>query len=71
MCGVLLPDKKSLSMKRSPNEVSRWRMQRQVQRRRRRWLEAQSRSYRHIHSARYLQQKKQRRALLYAVAYEW
>lgn len=51
MCGVLLPDKKSLSMKRSPNEVSRWRMQRQVQRRRRRWLEAQSRSYRHIHSA--------------------
>ncbi len=49
----------------------RWRMLRQVQRRRGRWLEAQSRTYRHIHYARYLQQKHQRRALLYAVAYEW
>ncbi|GKW11801.1 MULTISPECIES: YciY family protein [Pectobacterium] len=58
-------------MKRSRNEVGRWRMLRQVQRRRGRWLEAQSRTYRHIRSARYLQQKHQRRALLYAVAYEW
>ncbi|MGM3173183.1 YciY family protein [Dickeya lacustris] len=58
-------------MKRSRNEVSRWRMQRQTQRRRARWLEAQSRGYRHIHHARYLHQKQQRRALLYAVAYEW
>ncbi|MGM3193471.1 YciY family protein [Dickeya dadantii subsp. dieffenbachiae] len=58
-------------MKRSRNEVSRWRMQRQVQRRRSRWLEAQSRGYRHIHHVRYLRQKQQRRALLYAVAYEW
>ncbi|MCG8707706.1 YciY family protein [Brenneria sp. 4F2] len=58
-------------MKRSRNEVSRWRMLRQVKRRRSRWLEAQSRTYRHIHYARYLQQKHKRRALLYAVAYEW
>ncbi|KAA9001823.1 YciY family protein [Affinibrenneria salicis] len=58
-------------MKRSRNEVSRWRMLRQAQRRKTRWLEAQSRSYRHIHSARYLLQKQQRRSLLYSVAYEW
>ncbi|MEH2921245.1 YciY family protein [Samsonia erythrinae] len=58
-------------MKRSRNEVSRWRMLRQVQRRRSRWLEAQSRTYCRIHCARYLRQQHQRRALLYAVACEW
>ncbi|MFC3395645.1 YciY family protein [Brenneria rubrifaciens] len=58
-------------MKRSRNEVSRWRMLRQSQRRRIRWLEAQSRTYRHVHYARYLQQKHQRRALLYALTYGW
>ncbi|ACS85737.1 MULTISPECIES: YciY family protein [Musicola] len=58
-------------MKRSRNEVSRWRMLRQVQRRRARWLEAQSRSYRHIRHIRLLQEKLHRRSHLYAVVYEW
>ncbi len=58
-------------MKRSRNEVARWRMLRQGQRRKSRWLEGQSRRYRHITCLRLLRHDRYRRALIYAVAYEW
>lgn len=58
-------------MKRSKNEVARWRMLRQSQRRKSRWLEGQSRRYRHITRIRQLRHDRHRRSLLYAVAYEW
>ncbi|TKI08146.1 YciY family protein [Martelella alba] len=54
-------------MKRSRNEVSRWRMLRQAQRRRSRWVEAQSRTYRHLTRLRHIQLKQQRRSLLFSM----
>lgn len=60
-----------LFMKRSRNEVGRWRMLRQQQRRRSRWLEGQSRRYRHIYRIRQVHHHQLRRLSLYAVAYEW
>ncbi|WP_131863457.1 YciY family protein [Biostraticola tofi] len=56
-------------MKRSRNEVSRWRMQRQAQRRRRQWVESQSRTYRHLTRISHLQSKQQRRCLLFSTAF--
>ncbi|WP_125933154.1 YciY family protein [Candidatus Sodalis sp. SoCistrobi] len=44
-------------MKRSRNEVSRWRMPRQAQRRRSQWVEAQSRTYRRLTRLSHLQLK--------------
>ncbi|HDL6965906.1 TPA: YciY family protein [Yersinia enterocolitica] len=41
-------------MRRSKNEVGRWRMLRQNERRKNRWLESQSRRYRHIYCVRQL-----------------
>ncbi|MCB5300772.1 MULTISPECIES: YciY family protein [Yersinia] len=58
-------------MRRSKNEVGRWRMLRQNQRRRSRWLEGQSRRYRHIYSIRQRNEHQHRRSLLFTVAYEW
>ena len=56
-------------MRRSRNEVGRWRML-QSQRRRHRWLERQSCSNRHIIRAAPLDDQH-RRALLFAVSCEW
>lgn len=56
-------------MKRSRNEVSRWRMQRQAQRRRSQWVEAQSRTYRRLTRLHQLQLKHQRRSLLFSLSY--
>ncbi|AVJ17928.1 YciY family protein [Serratia rhizosphaerae] len=58
-------------MRRSRNEVARWRMMRQNQRRRHRWLERQSRGYRHIMQVRRLLDNQHRRALLFTVSCEW
>ncbi|CAM3633456.1 MULTISPECIES: YciY family protein [Rahnella] len=58
-------------MKRSKNEVGRWRMLRQTQRRRSRWLEGQSRRYRHIYRIRQIHHQQHQRLSLYAVNYEW
>jgi len=52
-------------MRRSRNEVSRWRMMRQVQRRRSRWLEGQSRRYGRMHSFRHQVNQQQRRSILF------
>ncbi|MBK0000113.1 YciY family protein [Erwinia sp. S43] len=52
-------------MKRSRNEVARWRMMRQVQRRRARWLEGQSRRYGRMHSFRHQVSQQQRRSILF------
>ncbi|XUK73951.1 hypothetical protein ABMA09_13495 [Erwinia rhapontici] len=52
-------------MRRSRNEVARWRMSRQVQRRRARWLEWQSRRYGRMHSFRHLVSQLQRRSILF------
>lgn len=52
-------------MKRSRNEVARWRMLRQVHRRRSRWLEGQSRRYKRIHCIRYQLAQQQRRSILF------
>jgi hypothetical protein len=52
-------------MKRSKNEVARWRMLRQAQRKRTRWLEGQSRRYRRIHGIRYQLAAQQRRSVLF------
>ncbi|PVZ84416.1 chpB toxin of the ChpB-ChpS toxin-antitoxin system [Serratia sp. S1B] len=58
-------------MRRSRNEVARWRMLRQSQRRKQRWLERQSCRNRHtIRVCRRLEDQH-RRALLFVVAYEW
>ncbi|MBS0970125.1 MULTISPECIES: YciY family protein [Yersiniaceae] len=57
-------------MKRTRNEVGRWRMLRQQQRRRSRWLEAQSRRYRHIYRIRAVNHHQLlRRMVLNAVNY--
>ncbi|WP_128861337.1 YciY family protein [Mixta gaviniae] len=52
-------------MKRSKNEVARWRMLRQAQRKRARWLEGQSRRYRRIHAFRHQLDQQQRRSVLF------
>ncbi|MBS6034069.1 MULTISPECIES: YciY family protein [Pantoea] len=52
-------------MRRSRNEVARWRMLRQVHRRRSRWLEGQSRRYKRIHSIRHQLAQQQRRSILF------
>ncbi|KAF0859703.1 MAG: YciY family protein [Mixta calida] len=52
-------------MKRSKNEVARWRMLRQAQRKRARWLEGQSRRYRRIHAFRHQLAQQQRRSVLF------
>ncbi|WP_369788395.1 YciY family protein [Rouxiella sp. WC2420] len=58
-------------MKRSRNEVARWRMLRQTQRRKSRWLEGQSRRYRHIYRIRAIHSLQQQRLSLYTVIHEW
>lgn len=55
-------------MKRSRTEVGRWRMLRQVQRRRARWLENHSRRSMQIHSIRKCQINRRRNALLFALS---
>ncbi len=52
-------------MRRSRNEVARWRMMRQVQRRRARWVEGQSRRYGRIHTVRHQLAQQQRRSILF------
>ncbi|HEY2455162.1 MAG TPA: YciY family protein [Scandinavium sp.] len=54
-------------MKRSRNEVGRWRMLRQASRRKARWLEAQSRRNMRIHSIRKCLGARQRNSLLFAI----
>ena len=59
-------------MQRTRTEVGRWRMLRQSQRRRNRWLESQSRRNNRIHRIRADRQLgRQQRSLLYAINYEW
>ncbi|PKH26850.1 hypothetical protein CIG19_03365 [Enterobacterales bacterium CwR94] len=55
-------------MKRT-REVSRWRMLRQVHRRRTRWLEGQSRRYRRIYSLRGAMSQQHRRSVLFINQY--
>ncbi|MEB5971389.1 YciY family protein [Pantoea dispersa] len=52
-------------MRRSRNEVARWRMLRQAHRRRARWLEGQSRRYKRIHAIRHQVAQQQRRSILF------
>ncbi len=54
-------------MRHSRTEVGRWRMQRQVQRRKARWLEAQSRRNMRIHAIRKSLVHRQRHCLLFAI----
>ncbi|MCK1968401.1 YciY family protein [Franconibacter helveticus 513] len=54
-------------MRRSRTEVGRWRMLRQSQRRKARWLEAQSRRNMRIHAIRKCTINRQRNALLFAI----
>ncbi|RPH22510.1 YciY family protein [Buttiauxella warmboldiae] len=58
-------------MRRSRNEVGRWRMLRQTQRRRSRWLEGQSRRNMRIHAIRKCQTNRQRNSLLFAIHDQW
>ncbi|EGT3624266.1 MULTISPECIES: YciY family protein [Morganella] len=53
-------------MRHSRPEVARWRMLRQATRRRRRWLESQSRRNIRIFALRKLDIARQRRSLLFA-----
>ncbi|WP_154675895.1 YciY family protein [Entomohabitans teleogrylli] len=53
-------------MRHSRTEVGRWRMLRQVQRRKARWLEAQSRRNMRIHAIRKCLVSRQRHLLLFA-----
>lgn len=55
-------------MRHSRPEVARWRMLRQATRRRRRWLESQSRQNIRIFALRKLDIARQRRSLLFAQA---
>lgn len=55
-------------MRHSRPEVARWRMLRQATRRRRRWLESQSRRNIRIFALRKLDIARQRRSLLFAQA---
>ncbi|MBI6344799.1 YciY family protein [Proteus mirabilis] len=52
-------------MRYSRNEVARWRMMRQALRRRRRWLEGQSRRNLRIYQMRKLDTSRKHRALLF------
>lgn len=52
-------------MRRSKNEVARWRMLRQVHRRHSRWLEGQSRRYKRIHTIRHQVAQQHRRSILF------
>ncbi|MCC8366080.1 MULTISPECIES: YciY family protein [Xenorhabdus] len=52
-------------MKRSRNEVGRWRLLRQSIQRRRRWLESQSRRYSRIYALRKMGTYKHRRSILF------
>ncbi len=54
-------------MKRSRTEVGRWRMLRQANRRKARWLEGQSRRNMRIHTIRKCVLNRQRNALLFAI----
>jgi len=54
-------------MRRSRTEVGRWRMQRQQQRRRSRWLESQSRRNLRIYAIRKHGINHQRNSLLFAI----
>ncbi|MBL7637252.1 MULTISPECIES: YciY family protein [Atlantibacter] len=54
-------------MRRSRTEVGRWRMLRQTQRRKSRWLEAQSRRNMRIHAIRKCVVNRQRGTLLFAI----
>lgn len=54
-------------MQRSKTEVGRWRMLRQAQRRRSRWLENQSRRNMRIHAIRKSLANRQRHGLLFAM----
>lgn len=56
-----------VTMKRSRTEVGRWRMLRQVGRRKARWLEAQSRRNMRIHSIRKCGFNRHRNVLLFAI----
>jgi len=58
-------------MKHSRTEVARWRIARQSQRRRHRWLEGQSRRYRHILSIRRRLADRHRRSMLFVTSQEW
>jgi|GEM_PF-61957 len=59
-----------VDMKRSRTEVGRWRMLRQVGRRKSRWLEAQSRRNIRIHAIRKCLLSRQRHSLLFAAIHE-
>lgn len=52
-------------MRHSRNEVARWRMMRQALRRRRRWLEGQSRRNLRIYQMRKLDTSRKHRVLLF------
>ncbi|CAO96637.1 YciY family protein [Erwinia tasmaniensis] len=52
-------------MRRGTAEVARWRMIRQAQRRRARWLEGQSRRYGRMHGFRHQPGQQQRRSILF------
>lgn len=54
-------------MKRSRTEVGRWRMVRQMSRRKSRWLEAQSRRNMRIHAIRKCGLNRHRNVLLFAI----
>ncbi len=54
-------------MRRSKTEVGRWRMLRQQQRRRSRWLESQSRRNLRIYAIRKQGINQQRNSLLFAI----
>ena len=56
-----------VDMKRSRTEVGRWRMLRQMSRRKARWLEAQSRRNMRIHAIRKCGLSHHRNALVFAV----
>lgn len=56
-------------MKKSRNEVARWRMARQKNRRKVRWLEGQSRRYTRIILIRHRLAQKQRGSLLFKLAH--
>ncbi|WP_159564475.1 YciY family protein [Budvicia diplopodorum] len=59
-------------MQRTRTEVGRWRLLRQAQRRRNRWLEGQSRRNSRIQRIRVDRQLgRQKRSLLYATNYKW
>lgn len=59
-----------VDMKRSRMEVGRWRMLRQVGRRKSRWLEAQSRRNIRIHAIRKRLLSRHRHSLLFIASYE-